>query len=87
MVAIGIVSSPYSFLCIPLSLESRDIDEARRCIERSGDGEHEIGMRSLLFGRLSTTPSSMGLTEKSIVELIVDAEQRKFPVLNITYYP
>ena len=86
-VAIGIVSSPYSFLCVPLSLESGDIDKGQRCIERSGDGEHEIGKRSLLFGGLSNTPSSMGLTKKSIVELTVGAEQRKFPMLNITYCP
>ena len=85
MVAIGIVSSPYSFLCFPLLLESGNIDEARQSIEHSGDGEHEIGKWSLLFGGLSTTPSSMGLIEKSIVELTVGAEQRKFPVLNITY--
>ena len=73
-VAIGIVSSLYSFLCVPLSLESGDIDEGWRCIECSGDGEHEIGKRSLLFGGLSTTLSSMDLIEKSIVELTVGAD-------------
>jgi len=48
-------------------------------LDRRGEGD--------LFGGLSTTPSSTGLVEKSILELVVIAEQRKFPVLRIVFLP
>ena len=64
-----------------------DIDNLRTSLERNGDGKQEIGKRGFFSGGLSTTPSSMRLPEKSMVELSVGAEQRKFPVLRISYCP
>jgi len=48
------------------------------------EGEHEIDRWGPSFGGLSTTPSAMDLIEKSIVELAIVAEQRKFPLLKTT---
>ena len=46
-----------------------------------------MGRRRLPLRGLSTTLSSIGLVEKSMVEFAVAAEHRKFPVLRIRNCP
>lgn len=80
-------SSSYNFLCGTLSGGLGDILENTAWAERNGEGEQDFGCCGVRFGGLSTTPSSTGLSEKSIVELAVAAEHRKFPVLRIAFWP
>ncbi len=79
--------SSYNFLYGTLSDAEGDIREVMGSHDRRGEGEQDLRKRWVPLGGLSTTPSSTGLVEKSIVELAVVAEQRKFPVLRIAFWP
>ena len=54
---------------------------------RSGEGECTADMREPLGGGLFTTPSSIGLVEKFIVEWVVAPEYKKFPLFEIVNWP
>jgi len=56
-------------------------------VDYSGEGEQETHIHALPLGGLSTTLSSIGLAEKSMVEFAVAAEQRKFLVLRMINCP
>jgi len=64
-----------------------DILDTTPAAGRNGEGEYDFGSREVPFGRLSTTPLSTGLSKKSIVELAITIKHRKFPVLNIAFWP
>jgi len=79
--------SSYNFFYGTLSEGYGDILDTTPTAGRNGEGEHDFGSCRVPFGELSTTTSSIGLSEKSIVELAVAAEHKKFPMLNIAFWP
>jgi len=76
-----------NFLCSTLSEGLGDILDTTPATGRNGEGEHNFGTLGVPFGKLSTTSSSTSLSEKFIVKLAVTAKHRKFPVLNIAFWP